>query len=90
MSGKLTNLFGDPDAKRRVYHLAAAAVWGIILALFFGVVEYNGQSGQFYARDNWFLATVGLSAIMYAVLALVKKKLLAYRSEEEQDLAVDE
>ena len=93
MSGSLTKLLGDPDAKRRVYHLAASAVWGTILALFLGVIEYNGKNGQFYVRDNWFLATVGLSAIMYAALAFLKKRLLAYRSEqeeEEQNAAVDE
>jgi hypothetical protein len=93
VSGSLTKLFGDPDAKSHVYHLAASAVWGAILALFLGVIEYNGQSGRFYLRDNWFLATVGLSAIMYAALAFLKKRLLAYRSEkeeEEQNAAVDE
>ena len=90
MLGSLTKFFGDPDARRRVYHLAAAAVWGTILALFLGVIEYNGQSGQFNARDNWFLATVGLSAIMYVALAFLKKALPVYRSEEEHDAAVDD
>ncbi|MGH7847913.1 MAG: hypothetical protein ACREQW_22445 [Candidatus Binatia bacterium] len=90
MPGSLDKFLRDPDAKRRVYHLAAAAVWGNILALILGVVEYNGQSGQFYVRDNWFLATVGLSAIMYVALALLKKTLPVYRSEEEQETPVDE
>lgn len=89
MASDAIKLLRHSDAKRSVYHLAAATVWGIIAALYLGVIEYDAPRGQFYVRENWFLATVGLSAIMYAALASLKK-ILPYRSADEPDTPGDE
>ncbi|HWP60033.1 MAG TPA: hypothetical protein VNL14_19225 [Candidatus Acidoferrales bacterium] len=80
----------DWAARRQFYHFAAAGVWGLILAFVLGVIEFDGQSGRFLLRENWFLATIGLSAIMYTALAVLKKKLAAEKPPSEEQIAPED
>jgi hypothetical protein len=77
-------LLASLHAKANTYQLAAATVWGVILALILGIIDYNGTDGRFQAAQHWFLATVGLSAIMYAFLTFLKLAVLAFRKGEER------
>ena len=79
----LLRLLASLHAKANTYQLAAATVWGVILALVLGIIDYNGTDGKFRAEQHWLLATVGLSAIMYAFLTFLKLAVLAFRKGEE-------
>ena len=83
-------LLASLHAKANAYQLAAATVWGIILALILGIIEYNGADGGFKVADHWFLATVGLGAIMYACLTFLKMTVLAFRREEKEEAETDD
>jgi hypothetical protein len=74
-------------AKANTYQLAAATVWGVILALILGIISYNAPDGNFQVEKHWFLATVGLSTIMYALLTFLKLAVLAFRKGEERERA---
>jgi hypothetical protein len=78
-------LLASLHAKANTYQLAAATVWGIILALILGIIDYNGPDGKFKAADHWLLATVGLSAIMYASLTFLKMAVLAFRKGDKEE-----
>jgi hypothetical protein len=83
-------LLASLRAKANAYQLAAAAVWGIILALMLGLIDYNGTNREFKVADHWFLATVGLSAIMYACLTVLKIAVLVFRGEGTEKVEADD
>ena len=87
MASGFWRLLASLYAKANTYQLAAATVWGVILALILGIIDYNAPEGNFQVEQHWFLATVGLSTIMYALLTFLKLAVLAFRKGEERERA---
>jgi hypothetical protein len=90
MAGRLSGMLANFPTKAHAYQLAAAALWGVILALIFGIIDYNGKDGRFDVEENWFFATVGLSAIMYAALSFLRNMVQIYQHSDKEEVEAEQ